>query len=125
MVYTEVDERKFKLIKDIAVYLKKEYDIKRVMRFAYITGDEKSIPAWHMRKLESDFFCASDLNWCDKPVKHVATHISEPYDILIQLDPDESIALDFFVAESKAKMKVANFSTNRPQGVNSKGTIYR
>ncbi len=115
LVYTETDERKFKLVKDIAVYLKKEYDIKRVMRFAYITGDENSIPAWHMRKLESDFFCASDLNWYDKPVIHVAAHISEPYDVLIQLDPDESIALDFFVAESKAKMKVANFSTNRPQ----------
>lgn len=85
LVYTETDERKFKLVKDIAVYLKKEYDIKRVMRFAYITGDEKSIPAWHMRKLESDFFCASDLNWYDKPVKHVAAHISEPYDVLIQL----------------------------------------
>ena len=115
LVYTETDERKFKLVKDIAVYLKKEYDIKRVMRFAYIDGDEKSVPTWHMRKLESDFFCTSDLNWYDKPVKHVEAHESEPYDVLIQLDPDESIGLDFFVAESKAKMKVANFSTNRPQ----------
>lgn len=115
LVYKETDERKFKLVKDIAVYLKKEYDIKRVMRFAYIEGDAKSVPTWHMRKLESDFFCTSDLNWYDKPVKHVEAHESEPYDILIHLDPDESTALDFFVAASKAKMKVANFSANRPQ----------
>ena len=87
------------------------------MRFAYITGDEKSIPAWHMRKLNL-IFCASDLNWYDKPVKHVAAHISEPYDVLIQLNSDESIALDF-LCRVKAKMKVANFSTNRPQDFDS------
>lgn len=115
LVYTETDERKFKLVKDIAVYLKKEYDIKRVMRLAFINGDEKTVPAWHMRKLESDFFCSSDLNWYDKPVKHVDALLNEPYDVLIHLDPDESTALDFFVAGSKAKMKVASFSTNRPQ----------
>ena len=115
LVYTETDERKFKLVKDIAVYLKKEYDIKRVMRLAYIEGDEKSVPNWHMRKLESDFFCTSDLNWYDKPIKNVEAHSTEPYDVLIQLDPDACTALDFFVAASKAKMKVANFSVNRPQ----------
>ena len=36
------------------------------------------------------------------------------YDVLIHLDPDESTGLTF-VAASKAKMKVANFSANRPQ----------
>lgn len=115
LVYTETNELKFKLVKDIAIYLKKEYDIKRVMRIAYINGDEKAVPAWHMRKLESDFFCSTDLNWYDKPVKNVDAHLSEAYDVLIHLDPDESTALDYFVAASKAKMKVANFSANRPQ----------
>jgi methionine synthase II (cobalamin-independent) len=113
LTYTETDERKFKLVKDIAIYLKKEYDIKRVMRFAYIQADEKAIPTWHMRKLESDFFCMSDLNWYEKPIKNVKAHMDEAYDILIHLDPDAEIALDFFVAGSKAKMKVANFSAHR------------
>ena len=114
LTYTETDERKFKLVKDIALYLKKEYDIKRIMRFAYIAAEEKAVPAWHMRKLESDFFCESDLNWYQRPVKNVESHVNEPYDILIHLDPDESYGLDFFVASSKAKMKVANFSKSRP-----------
>ena len=113
LVYSETDEAKFKLVKDIALYLKKEFDIKRVMRFAYIEADEKLIPAWHMRKLESDFFCSSDLNWYKKPVKNVQSIIQEPYDILIHLDPDEHIALDFLVAESWAKMKVANYASVR------------
>lgn len=113
LTYTETDERKFKLVKDIALYLKKEYDIKRVMRFAFIPADEKAIPTWHMRKLESDFFCQSDLNWWERPVKNVQSHMDEPYDILIHLDPDEAMPLDFFVAGSKAKMKVANFSNSR------------
>jgi hypothetical protein len=39
--------------------------------------------------------------------------INEPYEILINLDPDASIPLDFFVANSKAKMKVANHSSRR------------
>ncbi|MBN31617.1 MAG: hypothetical protein CL845_06430 [Crocinitomicaceae bacterium] len=115
LVYTETDEKKFKLVKDIAVYLKKEYDIKRVMRLAFIQGEKKDVPTWHMRKLESDFFCSSDLNWYDKPVKQVQAHLSQPYDILMHLDPDKAAALDFFVTASQAKMKVANFSANRPQ----------
>lgn len=115
LTYIETDERKFKLVKDIALYLKKEYDIKRVMRFAYIPADEKAIPMWHMRKLESDFFCESDLNWYQRPVKNVQPHMDEPFDILIHLDPDEAIGLDFFVASSKAKMKVANFSKARSE----------
>ena len=66
-----------------------------------------------MRKLESDFFGASDLNWFYKPVKNVAGFALEPYDILINLDPDASIPLDFFVAQSRAKMKVSNYSSRR------------
>lgn len=113
LVYTEKDEAKFKLVKDIALYLKKEFDIKRIMRLAYIDADEKMLPVWHMRKLESDFFCKSDLNWWNKPVRNVQALIQEPYDILVHLDPDDSIPLDFFVAFSKAKMKVSNYSVRR------------
>ena len=113
LVYGETDESKFKLVKDIALYLKSEFEIKRIMRLAYINADEKAIPAWHMRKLEYDFFCLSDLNWYQKPVKNVQRILEEPYDILIHLDPDEHTALDFFVAESRAKMKVANYTSTR------------
>ena len=66
-----------------------------------------------MRKLESDFFCQSDLNWYFRPVKNIDGLIDEPYDILINLDPDASIPLDFFVANSKAQLKVANQSYRR------------
>lgn len=113
LVYTETNEAKFKLVKDIAVYLKKEYDIKHIMRLAYVDVDEKSVPTWHMRKLESDFFCKSDLNWHGRPVKNVQAIQDVPYDILIHLDPDAHVALDHFVAQSHAKMKVANHSESR------------
>ena len=113
LVYKEEDEAKFKLVKDIANYLKKEFDVKRIMRLAYIDADEKMIPIWHMRKLESDFFCKSDLNWLDRPVKNIQALVQEPFDILIHLDPDQAIPLDFFVAYSQAKMKVSNYSVKR------------
>jgi hypothetical protein len=113
LVYQGETEAKYKLVKDIANYLKKEFGIKRVMRLAYIDVEEKATPIWHMRKLESDFFCLSDLNWHYKPIKNIEGLINEPYEILINLDPDASIPLDFFVANSKAKMKVANHSSRR------------
>lgn len=113
LVYHGETEAKYKLVKDIAHYLKKEFGVKRVMRLAYLDVEEKMTPIWHMRKLESDFFCQSDLNWFSKPVKNVEGFANEPYDILINLDPDASIPLDFFVAESKAKMKVSNYSSRR------------
>ena len=113
LVYAETNEAKFKLVKDIAVYLKKEYDIKHIMRLAYVDVDEKSVPTWHMRKLESDFFCKSDLNWQGRPVKNVHAILNMPYDILIHLDPDTHVPLDYFVAHSHAKMKVANHSEAR------------
>lgn len=115
LVYSETDESKYKLVKDIAIYLKKEYDIKHIMRLAYVNAEEKAVPNWHMRKLESDFFCKSDLNWFLKPIRSIQAIQQEPYDILIHLDPDEYIPLDFFVAESRAKLKVANYSTSRTE----------
>tara|TARA_B100000768_G_C11281853_1_gene379094 strand:+ start:1660 stop:2220 length:561 start_codon:yes stop_codon:yes gene_type:complete len=113
LVYKGETESKYRLVKDIAAYLKKEFGIKRIMRLAYLDVDEKKIPIWHMRKLESDFFCQSDLNWYFRPVKNIDGLIDEPYDILINLDPDASIPLDFFVANSKAQLKVANQSYRR------------
>ena len=71
LVYQGETEAKYKLVKDIAQYLKKEFGVKRVMRLAYLDVDEKMTPIWHMRKLESDFFCQSDLNWFYKPIKNV------------------------------------------------------
>ena len=56
LVYQGETEAKYKLVKDIAQYLKKEFGVKRVMRLAYLDVDEKMTPIWHMRKLESDFF---------------------------------------------------------------------
>ena len=48
-----------------------------------------------------------------KPVKNVEGLANEPFDILINLDPDTAIPIDFFVAMSKAKMKVSNHSSRR------------
>ena len=113
LVYNGETEAKYKLVKDISNYLKSEFGVKRVMRLAYIDVEEKLTPIWHMRKLESDFFCQSDLNWHHKPVKNVEGLANEPFDILINLDPDAAIPIDFFVAMSKAKMKVSNHSSRR------------
>lgn len=113
ILYTDHDEAKYKLVRDIATFIKKEYGVKRVMRIAYIDEESKFIPAWHLRKLEADYFCKSDLNWFGRPVRNVAPLMQEPFDVLIHFDPDSSVALDFFVLASKAKMKVSNHSELR------------
>jgi hypothetical protein len=48
LVYAEHDEAKYKLVRDIATYIKKEFGVKRVMRIAYIDQESKFIPAWHL-----------------------------------------------------------------------------
>ena len=113
ILYTDTDEAKYKLVRDIATYIKKEFGVKRVMRVAFIDEESKFIPAWHLRKLEADYFCKSDLNWFGRPVSNVEPLLHEPFDVLIHFDPDESVALDFFVMASKAKMKVSNHSKLR------------
>ena len=113
ILYTDHDETKYKLVRDIGTYIKKEFGVKRVMRVAYIEQESKFIPPWHLRKLETDYFCKSDLNWFGKPVRNVDPLLQAPFDALIHFDPDASLALDFFVMASKAKMKVANHSKLR------------
>jgi hypothetical protein len=113
ILYTDVDEAKYKLVRDIATYIKKEFGVKRVMRVAYIEEESKFIPAWHLRKLEADYFCKSDLNWFGRPTRNIEPLIQESFDVLIHFDPDSSLALDFFVLASKAKMKVSNHSELR------------
>ena len=115
LVYLDSDEEKFKLVRDIAQFIKLEYRVKRIMRMAFIPHDSKSIPAWHLRKLESDYFCKSDLNLLGKPVRNVHAHLHEPYDILVNLDPDSAMPLDYFIALSKARLKVSNQSEHRPK----------
>ena len=113
LVYADHDEAKYKLVRDIATYIKKEFGVKHVMRVAYIDEESKFIPAWHLRKLETDYFCKSDLNWFGKPVSNVNPLLQEPFDVLIHFDPDSSVPLDFFVMASKAKMRVSNHSKMR------------
>ena len=110
ILYTEENEAKFKLVRDIAQFVKKEFGVKHVMRLAYVDKESKQIPAWHMRKLEGDFFCKSDLNWFGKTVRNVGAIVNEPYDVLIHFDPDQSVPLDFVVMNSKSKLKVSNHS---------------
>ena len=106
LVYKSRDEEHYLEIRALAKQLKDSFGLKTVMRFAYVPSEAKKIPAWHMKKLEDDFLCKSDLNWYGRPVWGMRAFCREPYDILIDLEHEKTQAIQFIVQGSEAKMKV-------------------
>lgn len=63
-------------------------------------------PAWGL-----EFFTQNDLNWYFRPEsRNVQSFIEEPFDLLIDLRMQRSMALPFVVALSKARFKVGCFN---------------
>ena len=69
LVYLERDYAHFREVKEWARKLKEDYGIKQVVLMSYVEQDAKSTPSWLVKKLDSGFFCRSDLNWYGWPVK--------------------------------------------------------
>ena len=59
-----------------------------------------------VKKLDSGFFCKSDLNWYGRPTNEVQQFIESDFDILIDLELEPVLALKYILKSSNAKMKV-------------------
>ena len=73
---------------------------------SYVDNHKKHIPGWLVKKLDSGYFCKSDLNWYGKPQKEVQAFIDCEFDILLDLELEPILPLKHVLVQSKAKMKV-------------------
>ena len=106
LLYLERDHSHYRTIKDIAKYLHDEVGVKKVSMLSYVDNDKKHIPGWLVKKLDSGYFCKSDLNWYGKPQKEVQSFIDYEFDILLDLELEPVLPLKHVLMRSMAKMKV-------------------
>ena len=106
LVYLERDYAHYREVKEWARKLKDDYGIKRVGLMSYVEHDDNNTPTWLVKKLDSGFFCKSDLNWYGWPVKEFQLFVETEFDLLIDLEIQPCLPLKFVFRQSKAAMKV-------------------
>lgn len=95
----------------MAKHLKDELGVGRVAMLSYVETDNKRTPSYLVKKLDSGFFCKSDLNWYGKPVSEIEAFIDVEFDILIDLELEPVLPLKHVLKQSKAHMKVGPHQT--------------
>lgn len=106
LLYLERDHAHYRVVKDLAKYLHDEVGVKKISMLSYVDNDKKHIPGWLVKKIDSGYFCKSDLNWYGKPIKEVESFIDYEFDLLLDLELDPVLPLKHVLMQSKAKMKV-------------------
>ena len=107
IVFDATDNSHFELVKKYITYLR---DLKkRVKAIGYY--DQKNTPAMAYSKLEYDFFCRKDLNWCNVPNNIYAKNfMDDKFDILLDLNLNDLFPLRYISSLSKASLKVGKKS---------------
>ena len=109
ILYREKGESFYILVKQFVKYLRTEHGIRNIMAMAYIE-DKRIIPHYHVHKLKYDYFTGGDLNWRLEPVcDQIKNFVREPFDILIDLEKEPCLPLQFVLAESRAAFKVGYY----------------
>ncbi len=106
LLYLERDHAHFREIKELSRRLKEEFGVKRVGMMSFVPTDSKETPNWLVKKLDSGYFCKSDLNWYGWPSKEFEAFVDTPFDILIDLELEPVLPLKFVMRSSVASMKV-------------------
>jgi len=106
IVYQEAGEDRYHQVKQFIQWLKGEYGIRDIKAVAYFDNDEKLAPAYQAHKLETDYFCKSELSWSLRPNETMIKWATEAPDIMLDLSTDKCIPLSYLVKVSNAAMKV-------------------
>ena len=112
ILYKERDHDFYRNIKEIAKNFQDQFGVKRVAMLSFVDKDLKQSPSWLVKKLDSGFFCKSDLNWYGKPVKEIEAFTEVEFDILFDLELEPILPLKHVLYMSLAKMKVGAEQVN-------------
>ncbi|MCA1751454.1 MAG: hypothetical protein ABR572_03465 [Cryomorphaceae bacterium] len=113
LVYREKGEGFFILVKQYVKYLKAEQGIPEVLAMAYIE-DDRQVPHYHLHRLRYDFFTTKETDLFSEPnCEQAAKFTDRDFDILIDLEKEPSLSLQYLVQRCKARFKVGYYSEER------------
>jgi hypothetical protein len=109
IIFSFTGNEDFELLKKYVLYLREMK--KKVKAIGYYKTKEE--PPVQYSKVDYDFFPKKSHNWYGKPTDHIVTNfIDEPFDIMIDINPENDSVITYVAAMSKAKFKVGRFSEN-------------
>ncbi len=106
IIYTANKESDITTIKNLIKTLPSKIKVSCLGYF-----NEKNLKDFHLQTDKHSFFCSSDLNWFFKPVSETVKDFThKPFDVLIDLNKEKSIPMDFILFESKAHLIVGRYN---------------
>ncbi|MDR2008871.1 MAG: hypothetical protein LBQ22_00105 [Bacteroidales bacterium] len=87
-------------------------NIPEIIAIGYV--NQKELDDNHIKPQGFEFFCQKDTNWFHKPLEqNVIDFTNKPFDILIDFDFNNNLAIKFVVVESKSTFKVGKFESSQ------------
>lgn len=115
LLYHHRDEAQFRTIRKWAEKLCAERGVGRVVRFVDIPLPEKQVPHYYFQKRDEMYLCRSDWSLFREPQGAVGGFETTPWDLLICLEPNPSLPLQYLMWRSCARMKVGSSHRVRPR----------
>lgn len=106
ILYTATNQENFEVVKN---YTRKIRESKKTVR-ALGFVNHKELHRDQSPTVDLDFFTLKDVNWYYKPGGHIVENFTnENYDILICLDTESSLSVQYILANSKANFRVGKY----------------
>ncbi|HMT29536.1 MAG TPA: hypothetical protein PKD91_09685 [Bacteroidia bacterium] len=109
ILYDATEDKDYELIKN---YVR---DMRALSKDVIALGyyNRKELPNTRFMKLGLDFFTQKSLNWKSKPIHPIVTNfMNREFDILISLNLDNGIPLQYVSSMTQAKFKIGRFDRN-------------
>ena len=107
ILHDATDETQFEITRKLLFVLQKQISFVKSLGFV----DSKELSDFHLQPLDFSFFCKNDLDWLGFPKDDiVAEFCNTDFDILICLDMEDKIPLNYVKIKSKAGFKVGFYS---------------
>ncbi|MBN1115854.1 MAG: hypothetical protein JXA77_01520 [Bacteroidales bacterium] len=107
LMYDATDLVSFEVVKDLVKQLSKKDN--EIMVLGYV--DSKQMIDHYLYRKGFEFFTRNHLNWYQKPqCDAVDTFINKEFDLLINLNLEETYPVKYILAMSKAKFKTGVFT---------------
>ena len=107
ILHDATDEAQFEIARKLLFILQKHISFVKALGFV----DSKELSDFHLQPLDFSFFCKNDLDWLGFPKEEaIAEFCNTDFDILICLDMEDKIPINYVKIKSKAGFKVGFYS---------------
>ena len=107
ILHEATDAAQFEVARKLLFDLQKQIPFVKALGFV----DNKELSDFHLQPLDFSFFCAKELDWLGFPHEEtIAEFCDTDYDILICLDMEDKVPLNYVKLRSKAGFKVGLYN---------------